>query len=227
MKRALVIAAHPDDEVLGCGATISKYSRQGVEFMVLFIAEGSSCRYADPVCVDSLTKIAARTQQGLKALALLGVKYYKFNDLRCGRLDQVPIIEINKIIEQSIHEFHPDTVFTHSAIDANNDHRIVFRATMMATRPSTLNRVMRLLSYEVLSSSEWAFNKAFAPNSFEQIEEQDLALKWQALAAYETEVKAYPFPRSEHGVRAQAMSRGMQAGIPLAEAFCLIREFRA
>jgi LmbE family N-acetylglucosaminyl deacetylase len=226
MKRVLVIAAHPDDEVLGCGATISKYSRQGVQFIVLFIAEGSSCRYADPVCSESVAAIAARTQQAVNALSLLGVKDYHFNDLPCGRLDQVPIIEINKVIEQAICKFDPDTVLTHSAFDANNDHRIVFRATIMATRPGTQNRVTRLLSYEVLSSSEWAFGEAFSPTSFEQIEEQDLTKKWQALAAYETEVKAFPFPRSEHGVRTQAMSRGMQAGVPLAEAFYLIREFR-
>ncbi len=221
-----MVAAHPDDEVLGCGATISKYSRQGVQFMVLFIAEGSSCRHADPVCADSLAAIAARTQQGVNALALLGVKDYHFNELPCGRLDQVPIIEINKIIELAIRKFDPDTVLTHSAFDANNDHKIVCRATIMATRPGAQNRVARLLSYEVLSSSEWTFSEAFAPTSFEQVEERDLALKWQALAEYETEVKPYPFPRSEKGVRAQAMTRGMQAGVPLAEAFYLVREFR-
>ena len=226
MKRVLVIAAHPDDEVLGCGATISKYSRQGAQFMVLFIAEGSSCRYADPACADSVTAINARTQQSMNALALLGVKDFQFNDLPCGRLDQVPIIEINKSIEQAIRVFNPDTVFTHSAHDANNDHRIVCRSSIMATRPSALNQVARLLSYEVLSSSEWAFGEPFAPNIFEQIEEQDLALKWQALAAYETEVNVYPFPRSEKGVRTQAMSRAVQAGLSLAEAFYLIREFR-
>jgi LmbE family N-acetylglucosaminyl deacetylase len=226
MNRVLVIAAHPDDEVLGCGATISKYSRQGFQFMVLFIAEGSSCRYSDPGCSQSAAAIAARSRQAVNALSLLGVKDYQFNDLPCGRLDQVPIIEINKVIEQAIRKFNPDTVLTHSAFDANNDHRIVFRATIMATRPGTHNRVARLLSYEVLSSSEWAFSEAFSPNIFEQIEEQDLNNKWQALAAYETEVKDFPFPRSDQGLRAQAMSRGMQAGVPLAEAFYLIREFR-
>jgi LmbE family N-acetylglucosaminyl deacetylase len=226
MKRVLVIAAHPDDEVLGCGATISKYSRLGVQFMVLFIAEGSSCRFGDRASVDSLAAVALRTQQAVNALHLLNVKDYQFNDLPCGRLDQVPVIEINKIIEQAIRKFDPDTVLTHSAHDANNDHRIVTRATIMATRPGPLNRVARLLSYEVLSSSEWAFGEAFAPTCFEQIEERDLDLKWKALTAYESEVKAYPFPRSEHGVRAQAMSRGMQSGAPLAEAFYLIREFR-
>jgi len=226
MRRALVIAAHPDDEVLGCGATISKYSRQGGQFMVLFVAEGSSCRYADPASVDSVAAIASRTKQAVNALDLLGIEDYQFGDLPCGRLDQMPIIEINKAIEQVIRKFDPDTVFTHASSDANNDHKIVCRATIMATRPGAQNRVARVLSYEVLSSSEWAFSETFAPNCFEQIEEQDLNLKWQALAAYETEVKPYPFPRSEQGLRALAMSRGMQAGVSLAEAFYVIREFR-
>jgi LmbE family N-acetylglucosaminyl deacetylase len=226
MKRVLVVAAHPDDEVLGCGATISKYSRRGTEFMVLFIAEGSSCRYESPNCDDSIHAIADRTRQAINALALLGVKDYHFNNLPCGRLDQVPIIEINKIIERVVRKFNPDVVLTHSDLDANNDHRVVYRATMMATRPTAVNRVARLMSYEVLSSSEWAYGDAFLPTSFEEIEEQDLAIKCKAMAAYETEVRDYPFPRSEQGVRAQAMSRGMQAGAPLAEAFHLIREFR-
>ena len=226
MKRVLVIAAHPDDEVLGCGAMISKYSRRGVQFMVLFIAEGSSCRYADPASLDSTAAIESRTRQAVNALTILGIKDYRFNDLPCGRLDQVPIIEINKVIEHAISKFDPDTVLTHSAIDANNDHRIVCNATIMATRPCARNRVARVLSYEVPSSSEWAFGNAFTPTSFEQIDEQDINLKWRALAAYVSEVKTYPFPRSEQGVRIHAMSRGMQAGVPMAEAFHLIREFR-
>lgn len=227
MKRALVIAAHPDDEVLGCGATISKYSRRGAEFIVTFIAEGSSCRYIDCACSDSLSDITARTRQATNALALLGVKDFHFNDLPCGRLDQVPIIEINKLIEKAINMYSPDTILTHSALDVNNDHRIVYRASIMATRPVAQNPVSRLVSYEVMSSSEWAYGEVFVPSIFEQIEEQDLALKWQAMAAYETEVKEFPFPRSEQGIRARAMSRGMEAGVPLAEAFHLIREFKS
>lgn len=226
MNRILVIAAHPDDEVLGCASTISKYTRRGSEFFVLFIAEGSSCRFNKPDSVDSISEIVYRTHQAINALALLGVNEYQFNNLPCGRLDQVPIIEINKIIERAIDAFRPDTVLTHSEFDANNDHRVVHRATIMATRPTPQNSVLRLLAFEVLSSSEWAYGHSFVPTSFERIEERDLAMKCQAMAAYVSEVKEYPFPRSEHGIRAHAMSRGMQAGFPLAEAFHLIREFR-
>jgi LmbE family N-acetylglucosaminyl deacetylase len=226
MNRVLIIAAHPDDELLGCGATISKYSRRGAVFKVLFIAEGSSCRYDSSDRVEAIEAIAKRTQQSITALGLLGITNYEFYDLPCGRLDMVPIIEINKIIEHEVYIFKPDTVLTHACHDANNDHRIVQRATMMATRPIGNSRVLRVLSYEVLSSSEWSYGETFVPTSFEQIEEYDLDCKCQAMKAYETEVKDYPFPRSEHGLRALAMNRGMQAGVPLAEAFHLIREFR-
>lgn len=226
MRRILVIAAHPDDEVLGCGATISKYTRHGATFMVLYVAEGSSCRYSNPICDDSLAAIAARKKQAIAALSLFSIHAYHFADLPCGRLDQHPIIQINQTIEKAIQEFDPDTVFTHSGLDANNDHRIVFRASIMATRPSSNHKVSRLLSYEVLSSSEWAYGEPFAPNVFEEIDERDLSLKWRALSAYESEIRSYPFPRSEVGIRSQALMRGMQAGVKLAEAFCLIREFR-
>ena len=227
MKRILIIAAHPDDEVLGCGATISKYLRRGSEFFVLFIAEGSSCRYSDPTSTESLAAIAERTTQSRRALKILGVNNYQFSDLPCGRLDQVPIIEINKVIERAIREFKPDVMLTHSAVDANNDHRIAFRATIMATRPCVDIGVCRILSYEVLSSSEWAFGEAFKPSSFEKIEEEDLITKCKSLLAYESEVRGFPFPRSEESLRALAMHRGAQSGVTLAEAFCLIREFIA
>jgi LmbE family N-acetylglucosaminyl deacetylase len=226
MKRALIIAAHPDDEVLGCGGLISKYQSVGVEFKILFIGEGSSCRFEDPYCEESLSAIKQRTASVVKAMAKLNIHDFVFNDLPCGRLDQVPIISINKIIETTIQSFKPDTVLTHSPYDANNDHKIVFNSTIMATRPGAKNHVHRLMSYEVLSSSEWAFVNSFSPNYFEELSENDLALKWQSLSLYESEVKDYPFPRSEEGIRALAMVRGMQAGFAYAEAFHLIREFK-
>lgn len=226
MKRALIIAAHPDDEILGCGGLISKYQSRGVEFKVVFIGEGSTCRFDDPFCEDSIVAVKQRTASAMNAMAILQIFDCEFHDLPCGRLDQVPIISINKIIEGAIRSFNPDTVFTHSPCDANNDHKIVFNSTVMATRPGAQNHVFRLMSYEILTSSEWAFVNTFAPNYFEEISENDLDLKWRALALYESEVKSYPFPRSKEGVQALAMVRGMQAGFAYAEAFHLIREFK-
>lgn len=226
MKRALIISAHPDDEVLGCGGVISKYQPKGVEFKVVFIGEGSTCRFSNPFDELGIADIKQRKASAIKAMDYLQILDYQFHDLPCGRLDQVPIISINKIIEVAISDFEPDTVFTHSPYDANNDHKIVFNATIMATRPGAQNHVSRLFSYEVLSSSEWAFLNTFIPNYFEQIREEDIVRKWQALKHYESEIRSYPFPRSSEGMRALAMTRGMQAGLAYAEAFHLVREFR-
>lgn len=226
MKKALVIAAHPDDEVLGCGGIISKYRSKNVEFMVVFIGEGSTCRYDDISSESAKEAIRQRASSAERAMNVLRVENYQFHNLPCGRLDQVPIISINKIIEAAVLEFDPDTVFTHSSNDVNNDHRIVFNATVMATRPVGDLPIKRVFSYEVPSSSEWAFASSFAPNYFEQITEANLSQKWEALSAYSSEVKDYPFPRSEEGLRVAAKMRGMQAGFTFAEAFCLIREFK-
>jgi len=226
MKRALIIAAHPDDEVLGCGGLISKYQPFGVEFKIVFIGEGSTCRFLEPHSKDGMLAIKQRTASVAKAMKTLRILDFELHNLPCGRLDQMPIISINKIIENAIKSFDPDTVFTHSPSDANNDHKIVFNSTIMATRPGAQNHVYRLFSYEVLSSSEWSFVNTFMPNYFEEISEDNLILKWDALAQYDSEVRNYPFPRSKEGVRALAMTRGMQAGFAYAEAFHLIREFK-
>jgi LmbE family N-acetylglucosaminyl deacetylase len=226
MKSVLIIAAHPDDEILGCGGLMAKYGLRGVIFKILFIGEGSTCRFEDYISDEGVLAVKQRNSSAIKALNALNVKDIEFNNLPCGRLDQTPIISINKIIEKSIKKFMPDTVLTHSPNDANNDHKIVFNAAVMATRPGAQNHVNTLMSYEVLSSSEWAYVEAFTPNYFEELTEKEVDLKWTALSHYESEIKNYPFPRSSGGVKALAMMRGMQSGFKYAEAFRIIRMFQ-
>ena len=225
MKKLLVIAAHPDDELLGCGGSISRYLDNGVLVKILFIGEGSTCRYDDPFCKEAVAAIKKRNLCALEALKIIGVNDFDFFTLPCGRFDQTPIIKINKIIESVIKKFRPDTVFTHSEGDSNNDHRIVHRATIMATRPCVEHVVNRLFCYEILSSSEWSYTSAFLPNYFVSLTKKQLLAKWTALECYKTEIGDYPFPRSWLGVKNLAMNRGMQAGIEFAEAFQLVREF--
>jgi LmbE family N-acetylglucosaminyl deacetylase len=228
MKKVLIIGAHPDDDILGCGGIISKYIKSGTEFRVVFIAEGSSCRYnLDQINSDEVEKtINKRNSFGIKALEKLGVFQYHFYNLPCGRLDTISIIEINKIIELEVLQFQPDTIFTHAESDANHDHGIVFKASIMATRPCNSIRVKSVYSYEILSSSEWKFTSSFEPNSFEELDELDVKNKWDALAEYETEVREFPFPRSFEGVLTLAKYRGLQAGVKYAEAFRLIRNIQ-
>ncbi len=226
MKRVLIISAHPDDEILGCGGLISKYGTKEVVFKVVFISEGSTCRFQNPQSDEAIAAVEQRNLSAVKALALLGIEDVEFNNLPCGRLDQTPILIINKIIETAIKNFVPDTLLTHSYSDANNDHRVVYRSVLMATRPVENNPVDWLMTYEILSSSEWAFAETFAPNYFEELSKKDVEAKWRALSQYESEIREYPFPRSEEGVRTLAMMRGMQSGYSFAEAYHIVRVFQ-
>jgi LmbE family N-acetylglucosaminyl deacetylase len=229
MKRVLRVSAHPDDDILGCGGFIAKYISRDVEFRVVFIAEGTTCRYEYSRINDPGVREACnqRNSQGKQALQVLGVQSMAFYNLPCGRLDQTPIIDINKIIEKEIREFQPDTVFTHSGNDANNDHVVIHRSTIMATRPLPSSSVKSLYAYEILSSSEWRFTETFLPSYFEVLDDEHIRLKQAAIEKYETEVQKFPHPRSLEGIITLAKFRGMQCGAKYAEAFSLIRAIRS
>jgi len=225
MDRVLIISAHPDDDILGCGGYLSKHRNSNVQIKVIFIAEGTSCRFENNELKDPhvISAIQDRNNCGMKALSYLGVENYQFYNLPCGRLDTIPIIEINKIIENEIKLFKPDTIFTHSDCDVNNDHRTINRSTMMATRPVPNSTIKSIFAYEVPSSTEWSFDVAFTPNWFVPFSRQNLDEKVNALLYYESEVKPYPFPRSDVGLITNARYRGKQIGVEYAEAFKLIR----
>ena len=193
--------------------------------MICLIGEGSSCRFDNPSSKQALEAIKERNKFAVSSLNSINVNNIEFNNLPCGRFDQIPIIKINKIIEKTLLIFKPDIVFTHSPHDSNNDHKIVYNSTIIATRPGSKFRVNKLFSYEVLSSSEWNFENSFAPNYFEEISENDLNKKIKALEFYRSEIASFPFPRSGVGLETLAKYRGMQSGYKYAEAFRLIREF--
>ncbi|MAV76771.1 MAG: GlcNAc-PI de-N-acetylase [Candidatus Marinimicrobia bacterium] len=226
-KRILIIAAHPDDDILGCGGTLSKMKKNNL-IKVLFIGEGTSCRFANLKINKKLIKkeIEIRERNAKQALKSLGIKHYEFTNFPCGRLDTVPIIEINKKIENQVSSFRPNIIYTHSENDCNNDHRIVFRSTMMATRPTSKHTVDEIFSFEILSSSEWNFTKEFSPNYFEILNKKNIEAKWKALSFYKSETQKYPLPRSKQGIYNLAKVRGSQAGVEFAEAFKLIRSFK-
>jgi len=222
MKKVLIISAHPDDDILGCGGILSKF-KGGVNFKVVFIGEGSTCRYSTPDSNEAKKEVEIRNTYAKEALGLLGVNDYSFYNLPCGRFDIIPLIEINKIIENEISNFNPDTVFTHSNIDTNKDHVKVFESTIIATRPGC--GVNNIYSYEVLSSSEWNYNKSFNPNVFFTLSKKNVNEKWAALEIYLSEVKLFPYPRSKKGITSLATYRGMQCDSIYAEAFTLVRQF--
>ena len=224
MEKILVVAAHPDDDVLGCGASIAKWVSEG-RVLVAFLAEGTTARFpaSGVSCEQARKDTASRNRCAEEALRVLGVERSVFKSLPCGRLDQEPLIDLGKIVESLIHEFEPDTIFTHSPQDVNNDHRLCFQATLQATRPGALGVVKRLYTFEVLSSSEWRFHEAFLPNYFVDITSH-VEKKIEAMYRFESEVREFPHPRSRDGILALSMYRGLQASCKHAEAFQLIRE---
>jgi LmbE family N-acetylglucosaminyl deacetylase len=223
MEKILIFAAHPDDDILGCGGLIAKRLESGAEIKVVFFGEGTSCRYNDPSDHQVDLEKQKRNAAGIEALNSLGVNDYTFHNLPCGRLDQVPQIEINKLMESEIREFLPSTIFTHSANDTNADHRVINSCTRVATRPLPKITVKKVFSYEVLSSTEWNFDRLFRPTYFVSLDQKHMTAKLNAMSFYQSEVYDFPHPRSIQGIEILARYRGMQAGYQFAEAFSVVR----
>jgi LmbE family N-acetylglucosaminyl deacetylase len=220
--KTLIVAAHPDDEVLGCGGLIAKLVNQDEQVRVIFVAEGSSCRH-NALTDEAQEEIDYRNQCGIEAMKSLGVNDYYFYNLPCGRLDREPLIEIAKIIEKEIVDYEPTTILTHSRNDVHNDHKIIFKATVQATRPVG-KTVKNLLSFEILSSSEWSYTETFKPNVFVNIT-STIDAKINAMHCYSTEQPKRPHPRSDQVIKSLATMRGSQSGADYSEGFEMIRLF--
>jgi LmbE family N-acetylglucosaminyl deacetylase len=217
--KVLVFAAHPDDEVLGMGGTIALHAGAwGHDVRIVCVTDGSSTQYPGDTALREQKNEEART-----AAAELGVGEYVHLDFPDMRLDTVPHVEVNAAVEQQVLDFEPQVVYTVFP-DVNRDHRALFDSVAVATRPTPGQAVRRVLAYAPTSSFEWtpAPIAAFVPNWFVDVSatfEQKLA----AFAHYETELRAYPHPRSERALRAHAEFFGATAGCEHAEPFVLVR----
>lgn len=224
MKKVLVIAAHPDDEVLGVGGTIAKLSAEGVECHLLIVTDGSSSQYRDS---DHLHDIIEAKKWETKGCAnLLGFKSIYYGELPDMKLDKTPHIVINQVIEKVIDELLPDTVFTHFWGDVNRDHQEVYKSTLVAVRPVMGQVVRELYCYRVPSSTEWTPNKAdtmFMANYFVDIE-KFAEQKYKAFAFYSTELREYPHPRSVQYLREADKAVGLRVGLLAAEEFVMLRK---
>jgi len=223
----LVIAAHPDDEVLGCGGTIARRAQEGERVYIAILGEGITSRYGQREDADSalLTALHRKSEAVAK---LLGAQDLLMSKLPDNRFDSINLLDVVKIIEGLVERLKPSVVFTQHGGDLNIDHSVTFRATLTATRPMPGCPVRALYSYEVASSSEWAFQQfapVFQPNVFVDISDT-LERKIQAMQAYESEAREFPHPRSPKALRAIAERWGSAVGVHAAEAFHCIREIR-
>jgi LmbE family N-acetylglucosaminyl deacetylase len=218
----LVVAAHPDDEVLGCGGTIAKYVSEGVAVKVLFIADGVSSR----TVITEGAALAARLEAQEAAANVLGYETVLTGQFPDNRLDDVALLDIVQLIERFIIEHEPSTVITHHSGDLNIDHRLVHDAVVTACRPTPGHSVKELLFFEVASSTEWRMpgdGPVFAPNYFVDISNGYLEKKQQAMQAYELEIREWPHARSDKAIEALCRWRGATVGVEAAEAFILGR----
>lgn len=222
--KILIIAAHPDDEVLGCGGTIARLSKEGHEISIVILGEGITSRYLHREDADK--EILQNLQEhSFQVARLLGAKDLQIFDLPDNRFDTIPLLDIVKNIEGCIEKIKPDCVYTHHSSDLNLDHVLINRATLIATRPLEKSSVNIVLSYEVPSSTEWAFQTTgpgFQPNIFVDIN-KTLDTKIEAMKMYDGENREYPHPRSSEALRAIASRWGSVSGLKAAEAFELIR----
>jgi N-acetylglucosamine malate deacetylase 1 len=222
VTRILVLAAHPDDEVLGMGGTIALHVQQGDEVRIVCVTDGSSTQYPG----DSARQ-QQKNAEALAAAKALGVTDYVHLDLPDMRLDTVPHVDLNTIVEEHVREFESDVVYT-AHPDVNRDHRALFDSVAVATRSTPGQVVRRVLTYAPTSSTEWtpAGTNWFVPNWFVDITET-LQHKLDAFACFETEQRPYPHPRNARALEAHAQFFGATVGCEYAEPFVLVRSLES
>ena len=221
----LAVVAHPDDEILGCGAALRKLADEGHTVYTCVLCGDADARHARPD-LERLERVIADANKILKVTA---TKRCSFRNIQ---FNAVPHLEIVREIERAIAEFKPEWVFTHSPGDLNIDHRVCYEATMAAIRlPQRLSAdlpvtmIRKVLLFEVLSSSDWAspLDPPFVPNTWMDVGET-LSYKLDALEAFEGALKPFPHSRSRENVVNLARLRGAQIGIETAEAFVTVRD---
>ena len=224
--RVLVIAAHPDDEVIGCGATIARLAMEGKDVFTVILGEGITSRYPERKAADKKLVKSLR-EKAKKVAKILGVKDLFLFDFPDNRFDTVPLLDIVKKIEGVIAVIKPDIVFTHSSCDLNIDHQITHRAVLTVTRPQKGCSVKEIYNFEIPSSTEWAFGEfgSFKPNVFFDIG-NTIELKIKTLEIYDSEVREFPHPRSPEGIKIIGRRWGSVINSEYTEVFQLIRSIR-
>ena len=229
----LIIAAHPDDEVLGMGGTIAKHTSRHDNVTIIYMATGITARRESSEQKHTIKNIPKKIQEdwqqeieklrrdAKKSARLLKVKNIKFFDFPDNEMDGIHLLKVVKVIEKEIKSAKPDRIYTNHYGDLNVDHKVVYNATLAACRPANFP-VKEILSFEVLSSTEWSYPYNFNPNYFINIDKH-LEKKISAMKLFVSEIRKFPHPRSSENIKHVARRWGSVSGFNAAEAFELIR----
>ncbi|MFT5229604.1 MAG: LmbE family N-acetylglucosaminyl deacetylase [Urechidicola sp.] len=213
IKRVLIVAAHPDDEAIGCSGVMAKFKSEGVKIGLVFMTDGIASRS------PSENEANDRCSGKETAMKILTPDYCKSFDYPDNKMDSVPLLNIVKSVESSILEFEPDLVITHWHGDLNIDHRITYQSVVTAIRPQPESSVKELWCFEVNSSTDYVCSSfGFTPNLFVDIS-RFWTKKLEYLSCYKNELRQYPHSRSVRSIEAKAVVRGSQCGIDYAESF--------
>lgn len=226
-KRILVVVAHPDDELLGLGATMNMLiTSYGVKAKSVILGEGITSRGSKRDVTQWEATLKRHKENLVNAQKAIGYQSFSTYDFPDNRFDGVDLLDIVKAVEAEKEDFKPDVIFTHHGGDTNIDHQKTFEAVITASRPIQGEQVQTIITFETPSSTEWqAFNykNYFTPNLFIEVDERSLEQKVKGMQCYEYEKRVYPHPRSPEALKVLAKKRGMEVGVQYAEAFMLIR----
>ena len=212
-RRVLVIAAHPDDELLGCGGTLALHAARGDHVTALIACEGESLRYGAGGC-----QMRDHTRAACRTLGVSGVRELSFAD---QRLDRHTLTELITPIERTVRELRPSVIYCQYGGDINRDHELLFKAALVATRP-TEDYIAAVYAFDTASSTEWGYPRTFEPDTWIDIS-ATLDIKLAAMACYHTEVRQYPHPRSLEALRFRAKAWGNRCCLDAAEVFMTVR----
>jgi len=218
-KVVLVIAAHPDDEVIGAGGTIARHAADGDDVFIAVLTEGATVQFP-----GDEEKISLKREQSLKVAEMLGAKDVFAGNFPDQRLDVTPVLEVNRFVEEVARRVRPHVIYTHHFADLNADHRVAYEAAAVAARPYSLPSFESLLCYAVDTLTH-AGQGSQRFNLYSDIGET-LELKLKAMQVYETEVREYPHPRSLEALRYAALRNGAAVGLRAAEVFQSMLEVR-
>ena len=226
-KKIMIVVAHPDDELLGLGATMNKLiTEYNVSTHVVILGEGITSR-SDQRDSESWKKELETHKKNIHAAKdCIGYQSVSIHDFPDNRFDDVNLLDIVKVVEKEKNEFKPSVIFTHHGGDLNIDHQRTFEAVITATRPMENEQVNTIITFETPSGTEWRASsdpRHFIPTLFFEVSEKNINAKIKGMESYEFEKRKYPHPRSPEALKIQAQRWGISVGKPFAEAFVVIR----